>query len=167
MPLSGRLLAVALLMAISAAASWQVQAWRHGLAFERQAARHSALLNRQSQEALGQYRAEQDRRRALEQQLHASDQQHTRELSDAQRYQGSLRDRLATADVRLSVLLDAADPANGHAMPSAATGSVVHGAPRGRLDPAHAQRIIGITDAGDHGLIALRACQAYVRAITR
>lgn len=167
MPLSGRLLAVALLMAISAAASWQVQAWRHGLAFERQAARHSALLNRQSQEALGQYRAEQDRRRALEQQLHASDQQHTRELSDAQRYQVSLRDRLATADVRLSVLLDTADPANGHAMPSAATGSVVHGAPRGRLDPAHAQRIIGITDAGDHGLIALRACQAYVRAITR
>lgn len=50
MPLSRRIWAVALLMAISAAASWQVQAWRHGLAFERQAARHSALLNRQSQE---------------------------------------------------------------------------------------------------------------------
>ena len=167
MPLSGRIWAVALLMAISAAASWQVQAWRHGLAFERQAARHSALLNRQSQEAQGQYRAEQDRRRALEQQLHASDQQHTRELSDAQRHQVYLRDRLATADVRLSVLLDATDPANGHAMPSAATGSVVYGATRGRLDPAHAQRIIGITDAGDNGLIALRACQAYVSAITR
>ncbi|AYG09538.1 lysis protein [Pseudomonas fluorescens] len=167
MPLSGRIWAVALLMAISAAASWQVQAWRHGLAFERQAARHSALLNRQSQEAQGQYRAEQDRRRALEQQLHASDQQHTRELSDAQRHQVYLRDRLATADVRLSVLLDATDPANGRAMPATAAGSVVHGAPRGRLDPAHAQRIIGITDAGDNGLIALRACQAYVSAITR
>ena len=168
MPLSGRIWAVALLMAISAAASWQVQAWRHGLAFERQAARHSALLNRQSQEAQGQYRAEQDRRRALEQQLHASDQQHTRELSDAQRHQVYLRDRLATADVRLSVLLDATDPGDGRAMPAtAATRSVVHGAPRGRLDPAHAQRIIGITDAGDNGLIALRACQAYVSAITR
>ena len=167
MPLSGRIWAVALLMAISAAASWQVQAWRHGLAFERQAARHSEVLNRQSQAALGQYRAEQHRRQALEQQLQASDQQHTRELNDAQRHQVYLRDRLATADVRLSVLLDATDPANGRAMPATAAGSVVHGAPRGRLDPAHAQRIIGITDAGDNGLIALRACQAYVSAITR
>ena len=167
MPLSGRIWAVALLMAISAAASWQVQAWRHGLAFERQAARHSEELNRQSQAALGQYRAEQHRRQALEQQLQASDQQHTRELNDAQRHQVYLRDRLATADVRLSVLLDAADPANSHAMPATAAGSVVHGAARGRLDPAHAQRIIGITDAGDNGLIALRACQAYVQAISR
>ena len=37
---------------------------------------------------------------------------------------------------------------------------------RARLDPAHAQRIIGITDAGDQGLIALAACQAYVREVT-
>ncbi len=166
MQLSGRMLVIALLMVIPAAASWQVQAWRHGLAFERQAARHSELLSRQSQAALTQYRVEQDKRQALEQQLHARDQEHTRELSDAQRHQVYLRDRLATADVRLSVLLGAADAADGHAMPAtAAARGVVHGAPRGRLDPAHAQRIIGITDAGDNGLIALRACQAYVRAI--
>ncbi len=117
---------------------------------------------------MGEYRAEQDRRQALERQLRASDQQHTRELSDAQRHQVSLRDRLATADVRLSVLLDAVGPGSGPAMPATATArSVVHGTPRGRLDPAHAHRVIGITDAGDNGLIALRACQAYVRAVTR
>ena len=34
-------------------------------------------------------------------------------------------------------------------------------------DPAHAQRIIGITDAGDQGLIALAACQAYAREVSR
>ncbi|MGF6517812.1 hypothetical protein ABH912_005278 [Pseudomonas sp. BT76 TE3572] len=39
--------------------------------------------------------------------------------------------------------------------------------PRARLDPAHAQRIIAITDAGDRGLIALQACQAYIRALAR
>lgn len=168
MQLSGRMLAVALLMLIPAAASWQVQAWRHGLAFERQAARHSQVLNQQSQAALVQYQAEQHKRQALEQQLRASDQQHTRELSDAQRNQVYLRDRLATADVRLSVLLDASDPADGPAMRAAAAPrGVVHGTPRGRLDPAHAQGIIGITDAGDNGLIALRACQAYVQAIAR
>jgi hypothetical protein len=44
---------------------------------------------------------------------------------------------------------------------------VVHGGTRARLDPAHAQRIIRITDAGDQGLIALAACQAYVREVTR
>ena len=168
MQLSWRMLAAALLMLIPAAASWQVQAWRHGLAFERQAARHSQVLNQQSQAALVQHQVEQRKRQALEQQLRASDQQHTRELSDAQRNQVYLRDRLATADVRLSVLLDATDPGDGRAMPAtASTRSVVHGAPRGRLDPAHAQRIIGITDAGDNGLIALRACQAYVRGVAR
>ncbi|MCP9736654.1 lysis protein, partial [Pseudomonas sp. GBPI_506] len=34
-----------------------------------------------------------------------------------------------------------------------------------QLDPAHAQRIIRITDDGDNAIIALRACQAYVSAI--
>jgi hypothetical protein len=36
-----------------------------------------------------------------------------------------------------------------------------------RLDPAHAQRIAAITDAGDEGLIALAACQAYVGELNR
>ncbi|BFT62384.1 hypothetical protein PMm318_A31430 [Pseudomonas moorei] len=33
--------------------------------------------------------------------------------------------------------------------------------------PAHAQRIIGITDTGDRGLIALQARQAYVLEVAR
>ena len=37
----------------------------------------------------------------------------------------------------------------------------------GMPDPEHAQRIIAITDDGDNAVIALRACQAYVRAIAR
>jgi hypothetical protein len=32
---------------------------------------------------------------------------------------------------------------------------VVEGESRARFDSAHAQRVIGISDAGDHGLIAL------------
>jgi hypothetical protein len=89
-------------------------------------------------------------------------------LSDVQRYQDRLRDRLATADVRLSVLLDASDTASIAAVPTASgPGGVDHGGVRARLDPTHAQRIIAITDAGDRGLIALQACQAYVRAIIR
>lgn len=165
---SYRLLGFFLLAAVSAGIAWQVQAWRYGIQLERLEVLHAEALSQQSLSAQRQQRLEQDKRLALEQQLSASDQQHTRELSDAQRAQAHLRDRLATADVRLSVLLDASDSANGCPMPATATpGSVVHGAPRARLDPAHAQRIIGITDDGDNAMIALRACQAYVRAVAR
>jgi len=160
----GRVIGACVLMALV----WQVQAWRYGAQLEHQATGHAQALSQQSQAALRRQQAEQDKRLALEQQLSASDKQHAQELSDAQRNQTALRDRLATADVRLSVLLDATDASGCAAVPaSTATGSVVYAAPRARLDPAHAQRIIGITDDGDNALIALRACQAYVRAIVR
>ncbi|MBN2991272.1 lysis protein, partial [Pseudomonas cedrina subsp. fulgida] len=120
-----RLIGVCLLVA----AVWQVQAWRYAAQIER-------LSVIQAQAALHQRQVEQDQRLALEQQLTASDTQHAQELSDAQRHQAALRDRLATADVRLSVLLDAS---SGCAVPAATgAGSVVHAAPRARLDPAHA-----------------------------
>lgn len=150
----------------SAALAWQVQGWRYGRQLEQQARLHADALNQQTLAAATQQQAEQDKRLALEQQLSASEQTHYRVLSDAQRDQGRLRDRLATADLRLSVLLDATQSASGGAVSATPTASgVVHGPARAQLDPAHAQRIIGITDAGDQGLIALRACQAYVRAL--
>lgn len=151
-----------------AAVVWQVQAWRYTAQLEQQSSAHAQVLSQQYLAGLHQLQAEQDKRLALEQQLNVSDQQHARELSDVQRHQAALRDRLATADVRLSVLLDATEPTRGCSMPATATsGGVVHAAARARLDPAHAQRIIDITDAGDQGLIALRACQAYARAVAR
>ena len=110
-------------------------------------------------------RAEQDKRLAIEQQLAMQDEQHTKELFDAQRNQARLRDSLATADVRLSVLIE--DSASGCNLPTPppVTIGVVHAARRAQLDPAYAQRIFAITDDGDNAVIALRACQAYVRAI--
>ena len=164
--LAGLVVLILLLMASAAGFTWQVQEWRMGKKLAEQAGLHQGELAAVSAAAAKQVSAEQGRRLALEQTLAASDQQHTRELSDAQRNQVLLRDRLATADVRLSVLLDATDSASGCNVP-AATGAagVVHAARRAQLDPAHAQRIIAITDEGDRGLIALRACQAHVRGI--
>ncbi|WP_301842743.1 hypothetical protein U9R80_16720 [Pseudomonas sp. JQ170C] len=46
-------------------------------------------------------------------------------------------------------------------------GVVVHGVARGELVPAAAQRIVAIAGDGDQGLIALQACQAYVREVTK
>ena len=155
-----RLVGVCLLMALV----WQVQAWRYGAQLELQSARHTQALSQQSQAILQQQQAEQAKRLALEQQISTSDHQHIQELNDALRNQAALRDRLATADVRLSVLL--ATVTTGCTVPAAPSpGGVVHATSRARLDPAHAQRIIRITDDGDNALIALRACQAYVQAV--
>ncbi|QXI56986.1 lysis protein [Pseudomonas sp. OE 28.3] len=161
---------VLVLMAGAAGVAWQVQDWRMGKKLaeqlSEQSASHQKDLDAITGEAWSQQRAEQDKRLAAEQRASAADQQHTKELSDAQRNQALLRDRLATADVRLSVLLDATDSASDCEVPTApgAVG-VVHAARRAQLDPAHAQRIIAITDDGDNAVIALRACQAYVRAV--
>ena len=149
----------------SAALAWQVQDWRYGQQLEQQARLQAERLNQQTLAAAAQQQTEQDKRLALEQRLSVSEQIHYRALSDAQRDQGRLRDRLATADLRLSVLLDPAAGDTG-AAPAAPTGGLVHGPTRAQLDPAHAQRIIDITDAGDQGLIALAACQAYIKEVS-
>ncbi|XVJ46785.1 lysis system i-spanin subunit Rz [Pseudomonas sp. UBT] len=162
----GQIMAAILLAMAISAGTWQVQDWRMGERLAEQGAAHQKALDSITSEAWRQQTAEQDKRLATEHLLAAQDQQHTRELSDAKRNQAALRDRLATADVRLSVLLDATDSASGCNVPAApgAVG-VVHAARRAQLDPAHAQRVIGITDDGDKGLIALRACQAYISTV--
>lgn len=151
------------LMALSAALAWQLQGWRLG----RQLAEQEQALVQQrldQAEALhGLLLAERDQRQDLEQRLHDSEAKYFQELTDAQQTQARLRDRLATADLRLSVLVER-DTACAP-VPAGASG-VDHGPVRARLDPAHARRIVAITDEGDRGLIALRACQAYVRALS-
>lgn len=168
-PAPYRLLAKSVLMVVlvggSAAITWQVQDWRYGNQLAEQGRLHTEALNQITLASAAQQRVEQDKRLALEQRLATSEQTHYRALSDAQRDQVRLRDRLATADLRLSVLLDAST-GNGSVSATTATGGVVHGPKRAQLDPAHAQRIIGITDAGDQGLIALAACQAYAKGVS-
>ena len=163
--LAGLVVLILVLMASAAGVTWQVQDWRMGNKLAQQAVLHGDDLAAISNAATAQARAEQGKRLALEQQLAGQDQQHTKELSDAQRKQARMRDQLATADVRLSVLL-AEDSASGCNVPTTpGTAGVVHAARRAKLDQAHSQRIIAITDDGDNAIIALRACQAYVRAV--
>ena len=146
---------------------WKVQDWRYGKQLAEQSGAHQADLAAISNAAAAQVRTDQEKHQALEKRLEASDQTHHEALTNAQKDQARLRDRLATSDLRLSVLL-AEDSTGGCSVPAGTgAGGVVHGAARAQLDPAHAQRIIAITDSGDQGLIALRACQAYVREITK
>ena len=151
----------------SAALAWTAQGWRYGQQLERQARLHADTLGELSRAAAAQQRNEQDKRFALEQRLQDKDETHYQELTDEQTKQARLRDRLATSDLRLSVVLATTDdPSNCSVPATTATGGVVHGPTRAQLDPAHAQRIIGITDVGDQGLIALRACQAYAKEVS-
>ena len=161
--LSGRLALVLGLMLLSAVGAWQAQTWRYEKQLSDQMRTYQADLNALTLAANSQLRSEQALRIELEQRQSGSEQRYYRDLSNAQKNQARLRDRLATADVRLSALLDAKSTASCSPMPAdPATGSVVYGTPRAQLDPAHAQRIISITDDGDQGLIALAACQSYI-----
>jgi len=167
-PVGVKAWAVGLLVAVVLAfgAAWKVQDWRYGKQLAEQAGLHKDDLTAISNAAATQARVEQDKRLALEQRLSVSEQTHYKELSDAQTNQARLRDRLTTSDLRLSVLLE--DPASCSPVPATAgAGGLVHGGARVQLDPAHAQRIVAITDDGDRGLIALKACQAYVRGLNQ
>nr|WP_178125068.1 lysis system i-spanin subunit Rz [Pseudomonas sp. Fl4BN1] len=161
-----RLVLAILLLAVGAGTAWQVQDWRYGKQLADQSRAYGEEREASAAAVIKWQGEEQDRRRALEDRLVAQDQTHYKELTDEQKKQARLRDRLATADVRLSVLLNAA-PSGGVGLPAdASTCSVVHGGARAELDPAHAQRIVAITGDGDQGLIALRACQAYAKEVS-
>lgn len=179
-----RLVALALLLAASAAGAraawvWQANAYKAQLAdqaddFGRQLAEkdraHGLERENAAAASLDQLVEQQQAQRALQKRLQVQAQTHWKEMEDAQETQARLRDRLATSDLRLSILVDAGALAgsgcDGGLREAAGTGGVVHGAVRAQLDRAHAQRIVDITDDGDRGLIALQACQAYVRQIT-
>lgn len=181
----GRLIALAALVlvcatGVRAAWVWQANAYGAQLAeqaddFGKQLAEKDRVHGREREEAaaaaLNQLEEQQEARRALEARLQDQTKTHWKEMNDAQQAQARLRDRLATADLRLSVLVDAgalaAQGCDGGVREATSPGGVVHGIVRAQLDPAHAQRIVAITDEGDRGLIALQACQAYVREVTQ
>ena len=92
--------------------TWEGQDWRYGKQLAKQAALHRGDLTATSNAAADQVRTEQDERQALESRLQVVDETHSRNLAMHKNI-SRLRDRLASADLRLSVLLDAADPTGG------------------------------------------------------
>ena len=163
----GALLLILGLTVSSAWTAWVWQANAYDKKLARQEAVHQTTLTHVANANSALIIAEQGKRLALEQWLAASDQAHYRAVTDAKTTQTRLRDRLATADLRLSVLLDATDADDCDGMQTTTgPGGVVHGTARAQLDRAHAQRIIGITGDGDQGLIALQACQAYAKEVS-
>ncbi|MDF2395771.1 lysis protein [Pseudomonas sp. 3MA1] len=159
-------LALVLGLALGGWQAWTWQANVYGKALAEHAEAYSTDREQAATAVINWQETQQDARRALEDRLQLNDQTHYKELRDAQTNQARLRDRLATADLRLSVLLNTAVSGGSGGLPATAgTCGVVHGAARAELDPAHAQRIVVITGDGDQGLIALAACQDYVKGV--
>jgi len=161
-------LALVLLVGLGAGGAWQVQDWRYGQALAKEAKKTAEQHSQELAAVVGQLEQQKAEHGALEARLQTNDENHYQELQRAQTLQKHLRDRLATGDLRLSVLLASGYPASGDGPLSATAGAggVVHGTARAELEPAHAQRIIGITDDGDAGMIALAACQAYAKEVS-
>ena len=159
-------LALVLGFALGGWLAWTWQANAYGKDLADQAEAYSRDREQAATAVINWQETQQDARRALEDRLQANDETHYKELSDAQTNQARLRDQLATAGLRLSVLLNTAASGSGGGVPgTAGTCGVVHGGTRTELGPAAAQRIVGITGDGDQGLIALAACQSYVKEI--
>lgn len=161
-------LALVLLAGLSAGGAWQVQDWRYGQALAKQDQKVAEDHGRQLAAVVTQLEQQRTDRVALEARLQTNDENHYQELQREQAHQKRLHDRIATGELRLSVLLAAGyiHPGGDGMSAPTSTGGMVHGAARAELEPAHAQRIIGITDAGDQGLIALAACQAYAKEVS-
>ncbi len=144
--------------------TWQANAYGKDLADQAEA--YSTDREQAATAVINWQETQQDARRALEDRLQANDETHYKELRDAQTNQARMRDRIATAEQRLSVLLNTAASSGGGGLPATPGAcGVVHGGTRAELDPAVAQRIVAITGDGDQGLIALAACQSYVKEI--
>ncbi len=173
---------VLLLMALAAGSAWRYQeksysaqlsdqALRYERQIGQQADLHAATLAEIGRAAAAQERRNQEQRLLLEQQLQASSETEYRKLTDAEKNAARLRDRLATAELRLSVLLaspGAAGAASGNGVSTpAGPGCLVDGAGRADIDPGAAQRIVGIADRGDRAIIALTACQAWVEKVSK
>ncbi|WP_265533594.1 lysis system i-spanin subunit Rz [Pseudomonas saponiphila] len=147
--------------------AWTWQANAYGKDLADQADAYSRDREQAATEVINWQETQQDARRALEDRLQANDETHYKELRDAQTNQARLRDRLATADLRLSVLLNTVSGGSGGLPAAACASGLVHGAARAELAPAAAQRIVAITGDGDQGLIALAACQDHIRMLSR
>lgn len=117
---------------------WQANAYKAQLAdqaddFGKQLAEKDRAHGREREEAaaaaLNQLAEQQGARLALEARLQDQTKTHWKEMNDAQQAQARLRDRLATADLRLSVLVDAGTLAgpgcDGGLRETAGTGGVV------------------------------------------
>ena len=106
-------LAVLFIAGAGAWGAWSVQDWRYGNAMAQQETKAATKAKDIAEATASQLKREQDQRLALEGRIKTDEATHYKVLTDEKKARQLVLDRLATADLRLSVLLDAADPTGG------------------------------------------------------
>lgn len=91
------------------------------------------------------------------------DQEHTRELQNAEKEIERVRDELRTGERRLYV--DADCPGSDGVPGDSTASSVDNGAGKARLNADTAERLVRLTERGDRAIRQLTACQDYVKTI--
>ena len=106
------------------------------------------------------------RQTELSSQIAAIDAAHTEEIERAKIENDKLRGDVLSGARRLSVVAKCPAGSRGVSAGAASPG-VDHAAERAELDPAAAERIVGITNDGDTAIMQLTACQDYIKAVTQ
>lgn len=159
-------LAVAALMALSAAGAWNWQANAYGKQLAQQDALHSDTLGEIARASSRLLQAQQERRQALETRLAALDGQHYQELTHAEQTAARLTADLAAARQRLSVRTTG--HANSNGVPaSAGTAGVDDGSDRAEIHPAVAAELAALAGDADRCAVKLTALQAWAREVEK
>ncbi|MBH3440554.1 lysis system i-spanin subunit Rz [Pseudomonas luteola] len=138
---------------------WQEKSYQVQLA-EKDRVYQSTLMDIAKSSAV-QFKKEAERRAALESQLAQVDQQQYGKLTDVKKQNQSLRDRLATAELRLSVLIDNSASGSRAGMSTGSTSTGLDdGAHRAYLQPKVAADLARLADDADQCAIKLRGLQA-------
>ena len=159
-------LAVATLMALSAAGAWQLQANAYGKQLAEQSSGHAHTLGEIARAAASQLQAQQAKRQALEQRLATLDSQHYQELTHAQQTVDQLATDLATARRGLSVRINPATCPGSVPATAGPPGLDDGTGTRAELHPATAAGAVRVTGRADQCRASLTALQAWVREIS-
>lgn len=152
-------------VAAGAFAAWAVQDWRYGEQIADLKREHAEQLGEIAKEGAEQARAAldwKDRAEKATAEIDARQQENDRVKAENAR----LADELRTGARRVFVAAKCPAAAGSSKVPGAAPAARVddEGA-RAELDPAVAQRMVGITDDGDDAIRELTALQDYVRGV--
>lgn len=158
-----RMIGLAIAAAGLFALGWVANGWRLGAELEQQGRLHSESLAEIARAAAHQVQTQQAKRTVLEQQLAAIDEQHYKELQNAQTVTDALTADLATARQRLSVRITG--PACSSGMPTATNPAGMDDDPgtRAELHPSTAAGVIRVTGRADMCRARLSALQSWVR----
>lgn len=157
--MSKALVAIAFMVGLAAAAG--LQELRLSASLNQQKAIHAEYVASVAEAAAAAVTAHADEAERMSRVNSEIDYRYTQELANAKAESDKLRDAVLAGERRLYI--NTKTPACSGGVPSTtSTTSLDDGASRTELDPATANRIISLTDAGDEAIRKLTSCQLYV-----